>query len=74
MLARDSGLLAKGVVDVVDEAIDVRRGVKVFVPVTPGRLDASELRETARDADGVCARLDGVLGRIPPGVRGARYD
>lgn len=53
MLALDSGLLAKGVVDVVEEAIDVRLGVKVFVPVTLGRLDAKDVLETARDAEGV---------------------
>ena len=60
-------------VEVVDDAMEVRRGVNVFVPVTPGR-EAVELRETALEAEGVWANPDGVLGRKPIGVLGARYD
>jgi hypothetical protein len=48
--------------------MDVLLGVKVFVPVIPGRLTL-ELLDTARDAEGV-ARVEGVFGRAP-GVRGA---
>lgn len=58
-------------VDVVDEAIDVRLGVNVFVPVMLG-LDAVDPRETALDAEGVPARPDGVRGRKLLGVLGAK--
>jgi len=52
MLARLSGRRAYGVEEVVDDAIDVRLGVKVLVPVMLG-LEATDPRETARDAEGV---------------------
>jgi hypothetical protein len=58
---------------VVDEAIDVRLGVKVFVPVMLG-LGAFDPRDTALEAEGVTARPDGVRGRKLLGVLGAKCD
>ena len=68
MLALDSGRFAYGVVEVVDEAMDVRRGVNVFVPVTLGLLTFDAL-DTARVAPGVDSP-EGVFG-LKPGVLGA---